>query len=91
MESHAEHRREVFGDHHRGDAVDDLLRRRRPRGGTRPTGEQHGNSKLTREDVHRIRAIYNLDETSQAGIAEDFGISQTTVSKIVRGETWGHV
>lgn len=45
------------------------------------------SGKLDENMVRLIRA----DERSQAKIARDYGISQTTVSHIKRGSTWGHV
>ncbi|MFW6116307.1 MAG: helix-turn-helix domain-containing protein, partial [bacterium] len=47
-------------------------------------------AKLTRSDVLEIVRRYDAGET-QMSIARDFPVSQSAVSKIVRGENWGHV
>lgn len=50
-----------------------------------PRGEAHRQSKLRAADVHQIRAIENV---SQSTIARQFNISQTQVSRIRRGTNW---
>jgi hypothetical protein len=44
-------------------------------------------SKLTEEDVRRIRVRLSRNE-SQTSIAKDYGVSHKTISKIHVGETW---
>ncbi len=57
--------------------------------GTTNQGERHGNAKLTDS---KVRAIREFAYTCQGQtIADLFGISKTTVYKIIRGELWGHV
>jgi uncharacterized protein (DUF433 family) len=56
----------------------------------RPRGEDFESAKLTRTDVLEIVRRYDAGET-QMSIARDFPVSQSAVSKIVRGENWGHV
>jgi hypothetical protein len=56
----------------------------------RPRGEQVESAKLTRADVLEIVRRYEAGET-QMSIACDFPVGQSAVSKILRGETWGHV
>lgn len=53
-------------------------------------GEYHGMSKLTRENVIKIRKQYISGET-QTAIAKELGISQTTVSRAILKQTWKHV
>jgi hypothetical protein len=55
--------------------------------GRRVTGERVGNSKLTTEDVLKIKA----DQRTQREIARDFGIRQTHVSRIKTGIAWRHL
>ena len=57
--------------------------------GTRPWGERQGSSKLTTSDVIAIRQM--AAERSQSQIAAEFGVAQSTISKIYRGERWGHI
>lgn len=48
-----------------------------------PLGEEHYNARLTAQDIHTIR-ILAQGGTLQKDIAQQFGIQQQTVSKIVR-------
>jgi hypothetical protein len=59
------------------------------RKGRAPRGERNKAAKLTAEDVRAIRALYPA--LSQQAIANRFGVHQSIVSDIVRGETWTHV
>ena len=52
-------------------------------------GERNGAAKLTADDVRKIRVFARV--LYQRVIAEKYGVSQTTVSKIVRRERWGHI
>lgn len=45
-------------------------------------GETHYNAKLSAADVQYIRDMYTIG-TSQAGLAAEFGVSHTTISRIV--------
>lgn len=51
------------------------------------SGESHPSTKLTEEDIVAIRS----DTRLQVVIAEEYGISQTQVSRIKRREKWAHV
>jgi hypothetical protein len=53
-------------------------------------GEGHGAAKLSDESIRQIRAARQAG-ASQQTIANRFGVSQPTISSILRGETWGHV
>ena len=50
-------------------------------------GERNGISKLTAAQVLAIRS----DKRAQIEIAADYGIRQTTVSEIKRGNRWAHI
>ncbi len=54
-------------------------------------GEQHGQSKLTETKVLKIRDLYIKKQMSQNAIAEDFGICQTQVSRLIRRKQWKHI
>jgi uncharacterized protein (DUF433 family) len=56
----------------------------------RPRGEEIKSAKLSRVDVLEIVRRYESGET-QMSIARDFPVSQSAVSMIVRGKSWGHV
>lgn len=60
------------------------------RDGTLLQGEAHGSAKLTVPEVLAIRAAA-LAGTPQRPIAAAFGVSQVTVSRIVRRTHWSHV
>ena len=50
-----------------------------------------GNAKLTEEEVAEIRHRYDAEHLSQEGLASDYGVSQMTISNILRRETWTHI
>ena len=53
-----------------------------------PAGSAHGRSKLTENDIEWIRL---WGEYPHDQIAVFFGVTQQTISSIVRRETWKHV
>lgn len=55
-----------------------------------PRGEQHRSAKLSEADVLAIRARCAAGE-SQHAVARAFGLSQPSVSHIVRRLSWGHI
>lgn len=48
------------------------------------SGEDHGQSKLTREEVQDIRD----SDSNQTELAEEYGVSQSLISQIQRGKWW---
>jgi len=54
-------------------------------------GENHPQSKLTKDDVRSIRRLYASGDFIQQELAERFGIDRTTVSDITRHKHWRHV
>lgn len=52
-----------------------------------PKGENHANAKLTLRQIAAIRKEYAAGK-SQSTLASKYGVSQTSVSKIVRNETY---
>jgi len=55
------------------------------------TGERHGSARLTASQVVEIRAAYARGGVSQEKLGERFGVTQTHVGDIVRGERWGSI
>jgi predicted DNA-binding protein (UPF0251 family) len=55
-----------------------------------PKGMGHKSSKLTDDDIRAIRRLRTTG-LAQEKIASRFGVGQSTISSILRGETWGHV
>lgn len=54
------------------------------------TGSKHHMAKLSDRDIFEIRAMRNSG-VPQSSIAKRFGIRQQHVSRISRGENWGHL
>lgn len=54
-------------------------------------GERNGTSALTDDQVLRIRARYVPGRVKQRDLAREFGVTQATVGRVVRGELWRHV
>lgn len=50
-------------------------------------GEKHHNSKLSNDDVLRVRKLHSLGFTCKS-LAEDYNVSQTAMSKILRNITY---
>ena len=70
------------------DNLADAARKGRMRGPgpyDRPRGEHAPNAKLTDVDVRMIRALHG--KVSQADIARRFGVGETQIGRIVRGES----
>lgn len=59
--------------------------------GTMCRGESHGRSKVTADQVMEIRRAYAAGGVRQIDLAERYGIAQTKISAIVRGERWSHL
>lgn len=51
-------------------------------------GEESHYSRITEEQVHQARAMLK-DGMLQREVAEKIGLTQTSVSRIKRGESWG--
>ena len=54
----------------------------------RARGERHGNAKLTAEQVRAIRRDRSAHDTAFHVLAERYGISVSTVGRVLRRETW---
>lgn len=62
--------------------------RDRVRDGTDNRGERHAKSKLTNEQVRDIRRRVGQP---QCVLAVEFGVSQATISNIIKGKKWRHI
>lgn len=51
-------------------------------------GERHHQSKLTEDQVREIREVYARGDANQEQIANFYGMTQISISAIVRGVTW---
>lgn len=54
-------------------------------------GSRHGRSKVTESQVDEIRKKYLSGRYLQKDLAEEYGILQQQVSRIVRGRSWSHM
>jgi hypothetical protein len=67
----------------RADNMQDMARKGRAR--NRPlSGEKNGNARLTESDVREIRA----SSVSANKLAREYGVSQSTISRLRLRETW---
>ncbi len=58
----------------------------------RPLGEDHHNSKLSNEDVRKIRDVeFKTPDTSISWVANQYKVSRTTISNILTGRTYRSV
>ena len=60
------------------------------RDGTMARGERQGNARLVTADILEIRSRRAAGELQQA-LADEFGVSQAHVSRIVLRQSWAHV
>lgn len=67
------------------DNMDDCCEKQR-----QARGSKQGSHKLSEELVAAIRDSYARGET-QTRLAGTYGVRQTTISRIVRGDSWKHV
>lgn len=56
-----------------------------------PIGEKQWNSKLTEADVRDIRDLWATGGYTQSQLASQFGVLQTTVSRLVLRQSWKHI
>lgn len=53
-----------------------------------PCGERHVHAKLSYHDVQDIKARYSAGQATQTRLAQEYGVSQNTIHRIVTGATW---
>lgn len=59
--------------------------------GTVKRGAAHPSAKLTDDDVREIRRLYATGQFTQRELAEQYDVSPSRVSTIIRREGWSHV
>lgn len=64
---------------------------RRGKPNVKNRGKRNGNAKLTASEVRRMRRMYASGEYYQSALAEYFGVTQVTVSRIINGRLWAHL
>lgn len=72
------------------DNVQDCVNKNRQRSGM-VSGPDHGQTKLTAEETDTIKTMYKTGTITQEALGELFGVSQTVISAIVRGDHWTRV
>jgi hypothetical protein len=55
------------------------------------SGSKNGKSKLTEANVLQIRATYAAGGIFQKDLAEQYGVTQLLISKIINRKTWTHI
>lgn len=83
----------LFLGTHADNMADKVAKGRQARCGPVNPARGSGNpaAKLTERDVAAIRARYAAKTATQTRLAEEYGVSQVMVSKIVRRVFWRHV
>lgn len=51
-------------------------------------GASHGRAKLTYKQVIEIRKRYKAEKITQTALAYDFGVSHSTISRIIHNKLW---
>jgi len=68
------------------------MRRKGRQVNAQPIGAQHGRAKLTDDQVRAIRARYwSAERPTQPSLAMEYGVSDSTISLIVRNKHWRHL
>lgn len=80
-----------LGDHLANERDKTAKGRRPPLPLKRAHGEGVNTARLTAAQVHTIQSRYAAGNVLQRELAAEYGITQTNVSAIVRGETWQHL
>lgn len=68
------------------DNVDDMFRKKR-----NSHGEKHHKSKLTKENVEKIRKLYKQGKYYQYELANMLGVCQAQINRIINEKRWSHV
>lgn len=56
-----------------------------------PKGDGHGMSKMTVKTVGEARQLYKEGNHTKASLGRLYGVSKTTMGKIINGTEWKHV
>lgn len=54
-------------------------------------GEQGHSSKLTNENILKIRFLYSTGKYTQKQLAEEYGVTSVSISSIILRKTWKHI
>lgn len=70
------------------DNSQDMKAKSRGRGGAPYYGERNYNAKLTASQVSAIRSRYAAGGETLRSLAGEYGVSNGTIGKITKGDTW---
>lgn len=59
--------------------------------GVKARGERNQNSRLTEAQVRQIRERYAFRKVTYAILAAEYGVSEDTIARVIKRETWAHV
>ncbi len=59
--------------------------------GRQTVGEKLPQSKLTEQNVLKIRQLYSTGNYTQKELGNIFGINHATISDLIVGKTWKHL
>ena len=54
-------------------------------------GESHSSAKLSKAQVLEIRARYATGGDTHSSLTQEYDVSQSQISRIVRRESWAHI
>lgn len=74
-----------------GDHADNMADKKAKGRASRMPGEDHPLAKLTNEQVREIYELAKARELTQSEIGKKYGVTNCTVSNIVRGTQWASV
>lgn len=76
-------------EHLFGGTILDNMRDRKAKGREwRVTGEDHPSASLTASQAQEIKLRYHPRVVTQQTLAEEFGVHQTVISRVIRGVTY---
>lgn len=73
------------------DNVTDMIQRGRMNHSNKAVGERHPSHRLTEGTVRAIRDRYAAGGVRQVELAQEYGISQPSISALLRRQTWRHI
>lgn len=54
-------------------------------------GQDHGNSRLTNDDVYAIRERYATGEINQTALGKEYNVTRAAISLIITRKAWKHL
>ena len=73
------------------DNIHDMHQKKRGSRTTGRSGEDNSRSKLTTDNVRRIRNAHAMDGLTFRDLALEYGVDPTAIQRVVRRDSWKHV